>query len=392
MTLLAIAIKAGLVLLLTALLAHAAHRRSAALRHLIWMMGLAVSLLLPLATILLPSWQVLPTAKPIELLLLAPLSATSTAASPSSTPDISSILLVWATGTLLLLGWMLVGRLSLNRWTRRSRPVSSTQWQTTISEVVANDHRWERVRFLEADWIATPVTWGTIRPTILLPASGGSWTPALRRDALIHELAHIDRLDPVAHLIGRLACAFHWYNPLAWFAARSARLAREQACDDAVLASAATPADYAGFLIQVARGGSPLMPEPALGLVHRSALSSRIRALLEPDRRRGPVRRSLAVVMALSAIGLMLSLAAVAPAPAQQDSAAARPTPRDSSRVAQKPDSAMMRRVMLEVCGKVRKADSTRAGESITYTIRVRGTGQDSSKTYTVRVRGCQTQ
>jgi bla regulator protein BlaR1 len=389
MTLLMIAIKTGLVLLLTALLACAARRKSAALRHLIWMTGLSVSLLLPLAAILVPSWRILPTSKPIELLLVAPPSAASATAPQTATPKAPDILLIWAAGTLLLVGWMVVGRLSLSRWTRRSRPVSSRQWQATIREVIASDQRWDRVRFLEADWIATPATWGTFQPTVLLPTDGGSWAPALRRDALIHELAHLQRLDPVAHLIGRLACAVHWYNPLAWFAARSARLAREQACDDAVLASSATPADYAGLLVQVARARSPLLPEPALGLVQRSVLSTRIRALLDPGRRRGPVRRPLAVAVTLSAIGVMLSLAAVAPAPAQQDSAKAKPGPADSSRVAQKPDSAMIRRAILEVCGKVRKTDSTRAGEQITYTIRIRGNEPDSSKTYTVRVRGC---
>jgi bla regulator protein blaR1 len=389
MTLLAMALKAGLVLLLTALVAHAARKSSAAWRHLIWTTGLAVSLLLPVAASVLPDWKVVPAAG----IKLEPLTAITMGSSPATgTPAVIGFLpaltMIWTIGMLLVLAWVLAGRISLLRWVRRARAVTTPAWRETITDAMINDSGSRRVRFLEADWITTPCAWGMLRPTVLLPIAGASWPVALRRSALAHELAHLRRLDPFAHTVGRLACAIHWYNPLVWLAARSARLEREQACDDAVLAGASTSADYAGFLVEVARGASRERPlAGALGLAHRSSLGNRIRALLDPTRRRGPVRRPLLVGVICGGLALMLSLAALAPAPVP----AQEPTPVRQDTVVRRPvkaDSTVIRKVAERVCYKVRSDSTSRNGEA-RVTVRYRVTGTDSVKVVNVRVRNC---
>ena len=88
---------------------------------------------------------------------------------------------------------------------------------------------------------------------MLLPAAGASWPETQRRFTLLHELAHVRRLDDyLTTQIASMACALHWYNPLVWFAADQARKLQELACDDAVLNAGGTPSDYAQFLVGLA--------------------------------------------------------------------------------------------------------------------------------------------
>lgn len=63
-----------------------------------------------------------------------------------------------------------------------------------------------------------PVVWGIFRVRLLLPNSARSWSEEQLQSVLLHELGHIKRRDSTTQLLGQLACAFHWFNPLVWFA------------------------------------------------------------------------------------------------------------------------------------------------------------------------------
>ena len=133
---------------------------------------------------------------------------------------------------------------------------------------------------------------------------------------LLHELAHVKRRDCLTHVLAQLACAIHWFNPLAWIAARHVRTERERACDDLVLASGTKGPDYAEQLLEIARvmrsGRFPaLMTGATLAMAHRSQLEGRLMAILDPrcrarDRRR--VRTALAAIVAACALMPLASL------------------------------------------------------------------------------------
>ncbi|ANB16311.1 M56 family metallopeptidase [Dokdonella koreensis] len=114
--------------------------------------------------------------------------------------------------------------------------------------------------------IRSPQLLGLWRPTVLLPAEAADWSAQDLRLALHHELAHLRRRDLAWGWIPALAeCAF-FFHPLARLAAREYALAREAACDAAVLAGAHEHAQAYGRLL-VRLGTSP---RPCAGLTGAS--------------------------------------------------------------------------------------------------------------------------
>ena len=96
------------------------------------------------------------------------------------------------------------------------------------------------------------MTWGTLRPRILLPAEAAGWTDERRRIVLLHELAHIARRDSFSRSVAAIICALYWAHPAIWYAARRMRLEQEHACDDLVLSLGAKASLYARNLLDVA--------------------------------------------------------------------------------------------------------------------------------------------
>ena len=85
----------------------------------------------------------------------------------------------------------------------------------------------ERHRLAHQLELSSPISWGLMRPVILLndEALGASD----EAEAIIaHELAHVARLDWAKLMLARVATAIFWFNPLAWALAREAHQLREE--------------------------------------------------------------------------------------------------------------------------------------------------------------------
>ena len=338
---LVLAAKSAGLLLATAGAAFAARRASAAFRHLIWTTGLVATLALPAVPAIVPGWPAWPAARQITPAPLvspdpAPAAMSDTpvsAASPSAPARITAapatsvaaprarpaidwadlLPILWALGVLGVGLWMLIGAIGVFWLGRTAVPLETPEWIATVEEVLADRSFRRSLRFLESDRIRTPCTWGVIRPTILVPTAGGDWSSAERRDVIVHELAHVARFDCLTHFLSRAVCALHWFNPLVWLAARSARVAREQACDDAVLAAGELPSAYADLLLKAAgrNARSSFMPVAALAMARRSHLGDRLIAVLDPDRRRRSLDGRTLVLASAGALGLLLPLGAM---------------------------------------------------------------------------------
>jgi hypothetical protein len=131
---------------------------------------------------------------------------------------------------------------------------------------------------------------------------------------LLHELAHVRRHDYLNQLVARLACAVHWFNPLAWMAARRLRAERERACDDQVLRTGASACDYAEHLLAVARGLRPVgRGTMGIAMAGRSAFGERVAALLDARCSRGILTSGLLLRSGVGAACLVVPLAALHP-------------------------------------------------------------------------------
>ena len=126
------------------------------------------------------------------------------------------------------------------------------------------------------------MTWGLANPVILLPADSTNWPIERLRAVLLHELAHVQRFDCLTQIIGQIARAVHWSNPLAWLAVRGLRREQEQACDDRVLQSGLPPTDYAAHLLAVASQKHRLFaPAVGLAMARTSRIERRLASILD---------------------------------------------------------------------------------------------------------------
>ena len=220
---------------------------------------------------------------------------------------------VWLAGTLAAVAALAVSLLRVRRLAAASADLCDPAWRVSADAIGTRLGLRRPARLLVNARVGTPMAGGVWRPVIFLPESARSWSADRRDIVLAHELVHTAGRDPLRHVAARLAVALYWFHPLAWLAAKQASLAREQACDAAVLALGTRPSDYARILLDFAETlGPSRTPLAAMPMVERSLLEKRLMAILTDDIR--PAARRRLLVPALLVPGLTLALASAQPA------------------------------------------------------------------------------
>ena len=158
------------------------------------------------------------------------------------------------------------------------------------------------------------MTWGVLRPVVLLPFTWRTWSQQRLQFVLLHELAHVRRYDVAFQMFARVACAVYWFHPLAWWALGRLRVERESACDDCVVAAGRRPSDYAKQLVEIARTHHFPATATAVAMARSSRLESRVRAVLDQARSHLPLSRGAARVFLVTAALVVTLLAVVQPA------------------------------------------------------------------------------
>jgi TonB family protein len=280
-------------------------RRSAALRHIFWLCGLAAFIVVPALLPLARRTPPLPLAVHMPVILdtmpiLPAAPAAPVRSKPASVfPMKQSLPWIWVAGSLMLGIRRTRAVLRMKRIAVRSAPAPLLAPDVRISGEVR-----------------TPLTFGFLRPLILLPPCALDWSAGCLCSVLEHEREHIRRLDPLSHWLAELVCAAWWFHPLVWLARSRAAHERECACDDAVLRSGVRPTDYASELLNLA-STLTTQGEPVMALSALSDFERRIKNLLLPgiDRRSANTRARLAVALATLVVVVPLAvLRAQAPA------------------------------------------------------------------------------
>jgi beta-lactamase regulating signal transducer with metallopeptidase domain len=293
--------------------------KSAAARHLVWSLTLTGAVALAIASRLAPAVPVRMAGWPKAAQHVGvPAASTVVAQSPESAPvarvestvrstdvtttqsgvrdgwDIGLLLgTAWLAGVLLVGGWYGLGHVRLWYLARGATPILHHAWRASLGAVASRAGMTAPIRLLRTGAVGSPITWGTRRPVVLLPADAESWPTERQRVVLAHELAHAVRADYLSQLVACAACAIYWFHPLVWIAARRLRVESERACDDQVLDRGISGVDYAAHLLDVARQSRRfrLGGAVAIGMARPSHLEGRLLAVLDPARpRRVPPR------------------------------------------------------------------------------------------------------
>ncbi|TWU12646.1 Regulatory protein BlaR1 [Symmachiella macrocystis] len=320
------------VLLLGALIVIAICRRvSAAARHRLWLLSVVGVLWIPIlylaapqlkfalpgadkparfseATSITSQWlftETIPTSKPNSAQPATP-ARPETFEAASMTSAVADAP-AWHTGDVLLVTWaagvLIVGLLSLisiasAHWlVRKSAMLSDDAWQGLLLSLREQLGISRTVQLRSCDRPISPMTWGLMRPVILLPRDCASWTDECRRAVLLHELAHIQRHDWLSQMLAQVACVVYWFHPLVWFANRQVRKESDCAADDVVLTAGMPATTYAEQLLVIAQQISAEWLHPAPAMARRGQLSQRIGVLLDPRRNRRGLGRRVSVLM-----------------------------------------------------------------------------------------------
>ncbi|TMA27386.1 MAG: hypothetical protein E6J78_10305 [Deltaproteobacteria bacterium] len=332
-TALSLGARVTLLLALTGLALFALRRATASTRHLVAVAGLAGALALPLMSGALPGLQ-LPVLPAKHLSMKAELASPQAAPLPAPPPAFAALeplarphfferarrtlqlaVVAWAAGAWALMAALLTlrlgaGMLRFSRIAQAAAPDTEAMAEVARCSAVLRLRR--LVRLVRSEQVSVPMTAGAFEPVVVLPGAARAWTPERRRLVLLHELAHVKRLDWLSLLVSEVAAAVWWFHPLAWVALRSARLEAEKAADDLVLSAGEKPSVYARHLVEIARSlRTPLAAVAAMPMARSSDLEGRLRALLD-QRSRTPASASGRVLCAGLA-GAALALAVVRP-------------------------------------------------------------------------------
>jgi TonB family protein len=299
-------IKGALALAIAFLAAWLMRQASASTRYALWTCALAAVLVLPLALWIGPGWNIgrgaaiVDQAQPAISVVVHARRAALVPAWPDKLP-----MTVWIAGMIAMLTRIAIGHWRVRSLFGKAEAIRDARWLATAQSIGFG----HAVRLKRSTATDVPLSYGLIRATVLLPGESDSWSEDRRRVVLAHEMIHARRLDSLWGLLAQVALAVNWFNPLAWLAAKQFRKEQERSCDDAVVMAGTASTVYAAHLVDLAR--SIAIPEPALGMAERFDLEGRVHALLDPGRARKAVSRKLCAAMLVSALALMIPLAAV---------------------------------------------------------------------------------
>ena len=202
--------------------------------------------------------------------------------------------------------WIWLGGVAVFSWLAVRRHLSIRR--DLLSRVVTRRSR----SVFEVRGLAVPCVLGFFNPVVLLPEGGAS------AHALLHEITHIRRRDPLKGLVALLVHLVYWFHPAAWIIRTRLAALREVGCDaDAARSLGPRSPEYRRMLLDVARG---MLAPPARGVTALFAGRSRVVERLEwlkpaaPSSRAGKILAPVAAALVLSAC-VPLARPVVAPFP-----------------------------------------------------------------------------
>jgi beta-lactamase regulating signal transducer with metallopeptidase domain len=293
-------------------------RAGADARVLVWRSAI-VSLLLMFIGRQLPlhwvAW-VVPSTLAAPLVALGRVQVTSaTDAAASGRSLVSMLFIAYIAGALFVLIRTLLSSIRVRALARSASTLGGT-WQTALDEARLALGVNRTVRLVASPEANVPMTWGWLRPVIVIPSRALDWNESQRRMVLAHELSHVASADWAFAIAGRALCALFWFHPAAWWLAARLREDAELACDARVIASGVKRSDYAELLVGAADRFLSL--EPALALSQPRGLRGRLAAVLDVKSVVRPIARGWIVAAMCATVAVAGPMSGVQLAPTRE--------------------------------------------------------------------------
>jgi len=293
--LLSYALQSGLLLAVGLLLPRVLRLRHPQTLLVYWRVLLAVVLFLPLAATL---WQ--PEA-PLPRLAIGNMTveAVVTTALPSALPAITwrGVAIAVAAIALLALLRLAIGLAYLHRCRRAAVALAPTP-----SPVRQIQRRLGlRIPFLVSDQLSVPLTFGWLRPTIIVPRSFHDLTEDQQEGVACHELIHVRRRDWPMIVLEEIVRAVLWFHPAVWVLLSKITLSREQVVDARAVRLTGKRRPYLDALWHIVCTYQRHANAPAVPLIGRRHLVERV-AWLKKEISMSKARIAISVVILAAAV------------------------------------------------------------------------------------------
>lgn len=144
---------------------------------------------------------------------------------------------LWGIGVIFLLCNLVIQLLSKKGQLKTMELSTDAELESILEECKKRLYVKGQVRlYLGQHQSLGPHIFGIFKPSIYIPKSLCMKLNRLQLShIMMHELAHLKRKDTLWNLLGSIALAIHWMNPLVWFWMKWMKGEREIACDACVL-------------------------------------------------------------------------------------------------------------------------------------------------------------
>lgn len=174
--------------------------------------------------------------------------------------DIPAWLIVYLVGIAVCVAFFAVSYIMLLRRFRFSTPCDNPYVTEFMKELRMNTMRMNtlrskrRVDVRYCEFVSSPLTYGLLKPTILLPKSMEAAEEPTLAYILSHELTHIARRDNLRKLFAVAVLSIHWFNPAVWVLYILYNRDIELCCDESVIKRSGyhCRSEYAETLIALA--------------------------------------------------------------------------------------------------------------------------------------------
>jgi beta-lactamase regulating signal transducer with metallopeptidase domain len=178
------------------------------------------------------------------------------------------LIAVWVIGILVAALRQAQASIWLRALLAQAKPCHSSEMNTVFHALACEMGHSRPPRLREVSGLPAPVVAGTFNPVVIVPTDlAEHWDVATLRPVLAHELAHVQRRDPLWAAMANAVSMLYWWNPLVHRLSSGISVIREMICDDIATRFARCPREYAATLVDLAeRAVAPSHRSPKLGV------------------------------------------------------------------------------------------------------------------------------